>query len=193
MMGKIKDWTLKYINYKEVPKLAEEESGKGTYLDGFILLLLSQVMNAIAFAIAFPISLLFNPIPFAPEQLLISLAVLSLIGMVAFYVIGFTIFLVGALLGGRGTPENLLYLLSVMNLCSRTITVPFVILSSVEPIAFVILLVISAIGLYGIYAVYLAVRKSLSLSPVRAAAALLASIVVVILVLAVVGASVGGM
>jgi hypothetical protein len=143
--------------------------------------------------ISFPISLFFNPgVPFALEQVFLSLLVLSFIGVVSFYVIGLTMYLVGALLGAKGTPENLLYLLSVMNLCSRVITVPFVILSAIEPVAFVMLLVISVIGLYGIYAVYIAVRKSLSLSPIRAAAALLSSLVVVILVLAILGLSAGG-
>ena len=192
LIGKIRDWTLKYINYKMVPVLADAESGKGSYTDSLVLLLLSQAINAVAFMISFPISLFFNPIPFAPEQLFTSLLILSFIGVVSFYVIGLTIFLVGSLLGAKGTPDNLLYLIAVMNLCSRVITVPFVILSAIEPIAIVMLLVISIIGVYGLYAVYIAVRKSLSLSPLRAAAALLASIVVVILVLAILGLSAGG-
>ena len=191
MIGKAKDWVIRYIDYKKLPSLVGQESGKGGYKEGLILLIVSQLVNALAFFVSFPLSMVFTPLQFEPVQLLLSLSVLSFIGMVAFYVIGLTIFLAGTLLGGKGTPDNLLYLLSVMNLCSRIVTAPFVILSAVEPISFLMLLAVSLIGLYGLYAVYLAVRGSLSLSPLRAIASMLAGLLVVILVLAVLGLSAG--
>lgn len=191
LIGKIKEWTLAYIDYKKMPSLAGSESGKGGYKESLILVLLSQALNALAFMISFPLSLYFAAMPFSMEQLFTSLLVLSFIGVVSFYVIGLTIYLVGILLGGKGTPDNLVYLLSVMNMCSRVITVPFVILSAVEPISFFMLIVVSLIGAYGIYAAYAAVKSALSLSPMRTIASLLASMLVVVLVISILGLSAG--
>jgi hypothetical protein len=191
MIDKLKDWTLKYINYKKLEQLTREEMDKGGFKEGFILLLLSQLLNIAAFVISFPIAVLFVPTPLFADQIALALVRVSLLGIVIFYILGLMMFLISMLLGGKGKLESQLYILCLLTLCGRIISAPFVILSAVDPISFYMLAIISVTGLYGLYAAFVALRTIHGFSSLRAAGAMVLSFVISLLIVGILSVAIG--
>ncbi|HSB46422.1 MAG TPA: YIP1 family protein [Candidatus Bilamarchaeum sp.] len=191
MIERMKDWTLKYLDYRKLEELTRSEMDKGGLREGLYLLVLSQLLNMAALFVSFPIAVYFVPSPLALDQVAIALAKVSVLGIVVFYAVGLMMFLFSMLLGGKGKLESQLYILCLFTLCGRIVSTPFVILSAVDPISFLMLVMISVIGLYGLYAAFVALRTVHGFSSLRAAVALILSFAATLLVIGVLGIALG--
>jgi hypothetical protein len=191
MIGKIRDWTLKYLNYKKLDELTKQEMIKGGFKEGLFLLLISQLINIASLIISFPIAVYFVPTPIVAESIAFALLQATLFGIVIFYLTGLLMFLFSVMLGGKGSLGSTLYVLCLFALCGRVISVPFVIISAVDPIAFVALAILSLVGLYGIYAVFVAIRTIHGISSIRSAGAIIISFVITLLFIGMLGIALG--
>lgn len=191
MMDRMKDWTLRYVNYKKLGELTKDEMKKGGFREGLILLLISQLINLVSLVISFPIAVYFVPLPIVPGQIALALLQATVVGVIIFYITGLLMFLFSVMLGGKGSLDSTLYMLCLLALCGRIISAPFVILSAVDPISIIALLVLSVMGLYGLYAVFVSLKVIHGISSVRSAGVMVISFVITLLLIAVAGLAIG--
>jgi hypothetical protein len=191
MLGKMKDWTLAYLNYKKLDELTRGEMKKGGFPEGLFLLILSQLINLASLILSFPLAVYFVPMPIDALSIASALIQATVFGIILFYIVGLLMFLFSVMLGGKGSLDSTLYILCLFALCGRIISAPLVILSAIEPIAIVPLALLTIIGLYGLYAVFVALRTIHGISSIRSAGVIIISFAILLILIGILGVALG--
>jgi hypothetical protein len=187
MLERIIGWVKAYPDYRNLPRIAVEESARGSLKESVVLVGIAQLASFVSISSAIIIaspSLL--PAGGSLSAAILDLLKLSVVGLFLFYVISGMFYASARLLGGKGSFGRQSYVLAAFSLCNNLFSAPFTLFSQVPQMGGYLQAIVLVIGLYGIYAQYHGIKAAHGLSTMRAALAMAGTWLVLMLLTALV-------
>ncbi|MFN7991273.1 MAG: hypothetical protein U0R44_03910 [Candidatus Micrarchaeia archaeon] len=181
MIGEIIGWMKLYVDYRTVGRIIDGEKSRGTFPRSLAIVAIAQGIVFFSIAASYMIANLIAPSGENLLQTFGGLLLLNLLGFTLFYLTSFIMFLIARALGGKGSLDAQIHLLAIFALCNNIVTVPFITLASLPVVGPFLYLAAIVVGLYSIYAQFLAVRSLHGFSNLRAALVLALTLVVFVL------------
>lgn len=176
MLERIFSWLKNYLDYKSIPKTAENEKSLGGLYDSVPIVILAQLIAFFTSLFSYLVSSYFAPSSVMTFPIVfVTLLKLSIIALVLLYVSFAIFFLLAKAVGGKGSFSSQTYVLSIFLLCNNFYLIIFAILSHVPSISLILSLVTFVIGLYWVYSLFQTVRTIQQLSLIRSLAVVVVS------------------
>ncbi len=182
-------WLRGYLDYRNLDSFIGKEMESRSLYESAPIIVFAQIILMSAMTFAFALSAVISPEIVLPNLgvYLTAMVLIALIGgILVFYLSMGLTFAVSRLIGGSGTIESQARVLSITALCSNVVKSPVALAGlfftdSATPAGFVVMLAVTMIGLYEMFATYKTVRVVHGLSSLKSIAVVIGTALVLYL------------